>query len=83
MSMFGQLVNPNRTQIGQNQTPTLPEIFRGPAEPVMSTEMVIEEAFIYVFCDLMYGGGWMEIEWDVRGEKRENEVTRNAVEFVM
>jgi hypothetical protein len=54
-------------------------IFGGPAEPVMSTEMVTEEAFIYLFCDLRYGGGWMEIERDVRGEKRENEVTRNAV----
>jgi hypothetical protein len=31
-------------------------------EPVMGTEMVIEEAFMDVFCDLMYGGGWMEIE---------------------
>jgi roadblock/LC7 domain-containing protein len=28
----------------------------------MGTEMVIEESFIDVFCNLMYGGGWMEIE---------------------
>ena len=28
----------------------------------MGAEMVIEEAFMDVFCDLMYGGGWMEIE---------------------
>ncbi|KAH6903885.1 hypothetical protein BKA70DRAFT_1387504 [Coprinopsis sp. MPI-PUGE-AT-0042] len=29
------------------------------------TEPVIEEAFIDVFCDLVYGGGWMDLE---RGE---------------
>ena len=28
----------------------------------MGTEIVLEEAFMDVFCDLMYGGGWMEIE---------------------
>src|SRR6266581_6817411 len=31
-------------------------------EPVMGAEVIIEEAFMDVFCDLMYGGGWMEIE---------------------
>ncbi|KAI0249408.1 hypothetical protein BJV78DRAFT_1228260 [Lactifluus subvellereus] len=31
-------------------------------EPVMGTEAVIEEAFIDVFCDLMYGGGWMDLD---------------------
>ena len=31
-------------------------------EPAMGTEVVIEEAFMDVFRDLMYGGGWMEIE---------------------
>lgn len=31
-------------------------------EPVMGTEEVIEEAFIDVFCDLIYGGGWMDVE---------------------
>ena len=30
--------------------------------PVMGAEVIIEEAFMDVFCDLMYGGGWMEIE---------------------
>jgi hypothetical protein len=28
----------------------------------MGTEMVIEEAFMDVCCDLMYGGEWMETE---------------------
>jgi len=28
----------------------------------MSTEVIIEEAFMDVFCDLTGGGGWMEIE---------------------
>lgn len=31
-------------------------------EPVMGSEEVIEEAFLDVFCDLVYGGGWMDIE---------------------
>ena len=31
-------------------------------EPVMGTEVIIEEALLDVCCDLMYGGGWMEIE---------------------
>jgi hypothetical protein len=30
-------------------------------EPVMGTEGIIEEAFIDVFCDLVYGGGWIDI----------------------
>jgi hypothetical protein len=28
----------------------------------MFTEAIIEEAFMNVFRDLMYGSGWMEIE---------------------
>jgi hypothetical protein len=28
----------------------------------MRAEVIIEEAFMDIFCDLMYGGGWMEIE---------------------
>ena len=28
----------------------------------MFTEAIIEEVFMNVFCDLMYGSGWMEIE---------------------
>ncbi|TFK38371.1 hypothetical protein BDQ12DRAFT_683547 [Crucibulum laeve] len=31
-------------------------------EPVVGTEEVIEEAFVDVFCDLVYGGGWMDLE---------------------
>ena len=37
-------------------------------EPIMGAEVIIEEAFMDVFCDLMYGGGWMEIEWEVDRE---------------
>lgn len=39
-------------------------------EPVIGTEEVIEEAFVDVFCDLVYGGGWMDIE---RGEETDRE----------
>ena len=31
-------------------------------EPVIGCEEVIEEAFLDVFCDLIYGGGWMDLE---------------------
>ncbi|KAH9987661.1 hypothetical protein BJV74DRAFT_978753 [Russula compacta] len=34
-------------------------------EPVMGQEAIIEEAFLDVFCDLLYGGGWMDIEREV------------------
>ena len=34
-------------------------------EPVVGNEEIIEEAFVDVFCDLIYGGGWMDLE---RGE---------------
>ena len=30
-------------------------------EPVMGAEMIMEESFIDVFCDLVYGGGWIDI----------------------
>jgi len=36
--------------------------FRWDIEPVMDTEVIIDEALMDVFCDLMYDGGWMEIE---------------------
>jgi hypothetical protein len=39
-------------------------------EPVVGAEEVIEEAFIDVFCDLIYGGGWMDVE---RGEEADRE----------
>ena len=29
-------------------------------EPVMGAEVIIEESFIDVFCDLVYGGGWID-----------------------
>lgn len=32
---------------------------------MIGNEEVIEEAFLDVFCDLIYGGGWMDLE---RGE---------------
>jgi hypothetical protein len=31
-------------------------------DPVLGSEEVIEEAFLDVFCDLIYGGGWMDVE---------------------
>ena len=37
----------------------------------MVSEEVIEEAFIDVFCDLVYGGGWMDLE-------REEELDREC-----
>ncbi|RDB19451.1 hypothetical protein Hypma_013501 [Hypsizygus marmoreus] len=40
-------------------------------EPVIGSEEVIEEAFVDVFCDLMYGGGWMDLE-------RDEELDRNC-----
>jgi hypothetical protein len=39
-----------------------PPPFGWDTEPVMGAEVIIGEAFIDVFCDLLYGGGWMDIE---------------------
>ena len=36
----------------------------------MGGEEVIEEAFVDVFCDLIYGGGWMD---DERREETDRE----------
>ncbi|KZT20496.1 hypothetical protein NEOLEDRAFT_1182461 [Neolentinus lepideus HHB14362 ss-1] len=47
-------------------------------EPVMSQEEVIEEAFLDVFCDLIYGGGWMDNE---RLEEHDRECNWALVEF--
>ncbi|THH15455.1 hypothetical protein EW146_g5031 [Bondarzewia mesenterica] len=47
-------------------------------EPVMGSEEVIEEAFIDVFCDLVYGGGWMDME---REEEVDRECNWALVEF--
>lgn len=33
-------------------------------EPVMGAEMIMEEAFVDVFCDLVYRGGWVDIGRD-------------------
>jgi hypothetical protein len=30
--------------------------------PVMGSEEMIEEAFLDVLCDLVYGGGWLDLE---------------------
>ncbi|KAL6301886.1 hypothetical protein BKA93DRAFT_818784 [Sparassis latifolia] len=47
-------------------------------EPVMGSEEVIEEAFLDVFCDLVYGGGWMDAE---RWEEIHRECNWALVEF--
>jgi len=35
----------------------------------MGTEVIIEEALTDVFCDPMYGSGWMEIEREEVGRE--------------
>ncbi|PFH49544.1 hypothetical protein AMATHDRAFT_76152 [Amanita thiersii Skay4041] len=47
-------------------------------EPVVLNEEVIEEAFIDVFCDLVYGGGWMDNE---RVEEVDRDCNWALVEF--
>ncbi|KAF8452313.1 hypothetical protein L210DRAFT_3638868 [Boletus edulis BED1] len=47
-------------------------------EPVMGSEEMIEEAFMDVFCDLVYGGGWMDIE---RGEETDRECNWALIAF--
>ncbi|CAL1701755.1 unnamed protein product [Somion occarium] len=47
-------------------------------EPIMGGEEVIEEAFIDVFCDLVYGGGWMDSE---RAEDLQRDCNWALVEF--
>ncbi|KDR72869.1 hypothetical protein GALMADRAFT_73169 [Galerina marginata CBS 339.88] len=47
-------------------------------EPVIGSEEVIEEAFIDVFCDLIYGGGWMDLE---RGEMLDRDCNWALVEY--
>ncbi|KAF7291451.1 F-box domain-containing protein [Mycena indigotica] len=39
--------------------------------PVLGAEEVLEEAFLDVFCDLLYGGGWMERAAGVGGPSAE------------
>ncbi|KAH9911357.1 uncharacterized protein BXZ73DRAFT_82833 [Epithele typhae] len=47
-------------------------------EPVIGSEEVIEEAFVDVFCDLIYGGGWMD---DERRVETDRECNWALVEF--
>lgn len=47
-------------------------------EPVIGSEEVIEEAFVDVFCDLVYGGGWMDLE---RGEELDRDCNWALVSF--
>ena len=44
-------------------------LFGWDTEPVMGTEVIIEEALTDVFCDPMYGSGWMEIEREEVGRE--------------
>lgn len=39
-------------------------------DPVIGREEWVEESFVDVFCDLIYGGGWMDLE---RAEEVERE----------
>ncbi|KAH8105374.1 hypothetical protein BXZ70DRAFT_887431 [Cristinia sonorae] len=56
---------------------TLPP-FGWDTEPVLGGEEVIEEAFVDVFCDLVYGGGWMDAE---RHEDIDRDCSWALVEF--
>lgn len=47
-------------------------------EPVVGSEEVIEDAFVDVFCDLVYGGGWMDLE---RYEELDRDCNWALVEF--
>ncbi|KAG6902133.1 hypothetical protein C0995_003889 [Termitomyces sp. Mi166 len=47
-------------------------------EPVVVSEEVIEEPFVDVFCDLVYGGGWMDLE---RSEELDRDCNWALVEF--
>ncbi|KAI6111844.1 hypothetical protein EDD16DRAFT_1710186 [Pisolithus croceorrhizus] len=42
------------------------------SEPVLGSEEVIEEAFLGVFCDLIYGGGWSDMEHVEKVDKESN-----------
>ncbi|TCD71065.1 hypothetical protein EIP91_000157 [Steccherinum ochraceum] len=56
---------------------TLPQ-FGWDTEPVLGGEEVIEESFIDVFCDLVWGGGWMDAE---RMEDIDRDCSWALVEF--
>ncbi|CCM00227.1 uncharacterized protein FIBRA_02255 [Fibroporia radiculosa] len=53
-------------------------VFGWDIEPVLGSEEVIEEAFVDVFCDLVYGGGWMDIE---RCEEVDRDCNWALIEF--
>ncbi|KAH6902577.1 hypothetical protein BKA70DRAFT_1388193 [Coprinopsis sp. MPI-PUGE-AT-0042] len=61
----------------KKQAKALPS-FGWDTEPVVGNEEVIEEAFIDVFCDLVYGGGWMDLE---RGESLDRDCNWALVEY--
>ncbi|KAG2018613.1 hypothetical protein CC2G_008031 [Coprinopsis cinerea AmutBmut pab1-1] len=61
----------------KKQQKSLPA-FGWDTEPVVGNEEVIEEAFIDVFCDLIYGGGWMDLE---RGESLDRDCNWALVEY--
>jgi len=49
-------------------------------EPVIGSEEVIEECFVDVFCDLIYGSGWMDLE---RGEDLNRDCNWALVSFLL
>ncbi|KAI6024237.1 hypothetical protein EDC04DRAFT_3143412 [Pisolithus marmoratus] len=51
--------------------PVQPQIQLDP-EPIVGSEEVIEEAFLDVFCDLIYGGGWSDFEHAGKIDKETN-----------
>ncbi|TFK24469.1 hypothetical protein FA15DRAFT_655895 [Coprinopsis marcescibilis] len=61
----------------KKQQKSLPA-FGWDTEPVVGTEEVIEEAFVDVFVDLIYGGGWMDLE---RGESLDRDCNWALVEY--
>ena len=44
------------------KTQQSPSPFGWDTKQVTGTEAIIEEAFVDVFCDLVYGGGWMDMK---------------------
>ncbi|KAF5331914.1 hypothetical protein D9611_008915 [Ephemerocybe angulata] len=61
----------------KKQQKALPS-FGWDTEPVIGNEEVIEAAFLDVFCDLIYGGGWMDLE---RGEALDRDCNWALVEY--
>ncbi|RDB25790.1 hypothetical protein Hypma_006067 [Hypsizygus marmoreus] len=45
---------------------------RRDTEPVIGNDKVIEEPFVNVFCALMYGGGWVDLETDEKLDRDYN-----------